>query len=1040
MEQNFKHIDNLFREELGGYTESPPPAVWEALEKRLDSAERKRPGFPYLWLWYILAVMVVAGGAALVWRMNNHSYVNAIAATGINKMADPATPAQQAEAVQPAYGSQQSASEKRSTAKIENEGRSDQTENKNIINAKSTTSKNSIASLTPNPGNEGNGVQSTNSAKPENKNIAENIPVEKAEPQLQAQPAQKKVTEGGGTGYASQTSYVVNNRSQHNIRIAEAEPMEGNGTNNAKSDDPEEDMVFGRRSTSSSKQTTQAKRRDDVYSGAVASSSAVPVMERLTDKAQAPVANNKQAEAKQPVNNVKRTASPRIVPGQKGAYAAAITNKTHVGPKAAFVSKTNKGHRAVAAVRSKTSKMGPLAANHKPHAAAGKDADRVAPAGIADVHHLSKHAQVNDNRLAATAKPTNGPQPSSIKTDKLVASTTTSAAANKTETKVVLDESTHTQTLVSKDNTKNKMPPAGANSNSVTNNKPGNRIAEAKAHSAEKTTKGEANATPTTSSPKLTTGKAGDKQTGKLPDDGSNASSATPRLAESKPHTKTGASRHDVSDKTISAAATTALPAASIKTAANANPRKDEGIAQKKHQASDEHRQLPVAATGKAPVKETTKATSSNKVNALKTSDKGETASSTSKTSHRNRMTSSPAKNDVNGGIAGNEPSKRSSKAGKAIEKKSTAIASVTDDEVSKGVTANNKKTTNSKNGKQQKTAVAQQPANTYSSLLPFLPSGFPFENLLAATSPAAPDPALAKPKIIGTFKADSAIALVAAKQGETKPDSMATATSAKRNWLKGWDIGVKGGYERGFNNNAAQKMVIAPFLEYKLNSKFSVLLQPAVKSSSFSWHAINGTQSFYNIDHSKDKVTVDSFLIFPIGGNPTYRKNYTFTQTHDSIVKSYGVGGGTYVETELPILLQYHITPKLSVYGGLNIAYSKLIGISEHSRSQTVTEVDSSHFGITGYTQPTYSSVFTYANAPLSSYKGPLYPSPQGGLLRMGYMLGFSYEFKNRWLFDCLIQQGNAKSNVQGGYNVNTALSATYFRLTLGRKLFSKK
>ena len=35
MENHEKNIDDLFREELGGYTETPPPAVWDSLQKKL---------------------------------------------------------------------------------------------------------------------------------------------------------------------------------------------------------------------------------------------------------------------------------------------------------------------------------------------------------------------------------------------------------------------------------------------------------------------------------------------------------------------------------------------------------------------------------------------------------------------------------------------------------------------------------------------------------------------------------------------------------------------------------------------------------------------------------------------------------------------------------------------------------------------------------------------------------------------------------------------------------------------------------------------
>jgi hypothetical protein len=53
-----------------------------------------------------------------------------------------------------------------------------------------------------------------------------------------------------------------------------------------------------------------------------------------------------------------------------------------------------------------------------------------------------------------------------------------------------------------------------------------------------------------------------------------------------------------------------------------------------------------------------------------------------------------------------------------------------------------------------------------------------------------------------------------------------------------------------------------------------------------------------------------------------------------------------------------------------------------------------------------------------------------------MGYMLGVSYELKKRWMADMVVQQCFTKKNMQGGYNVNGALSMPYIRLTLGYRL----
>jgi len=65
MEENKRHIDDFLRDELGNYTETPPPAVWDDLEKRLD-ARTDHKGFDFRkWWWFIPALLFVAGGTFL---------------------------------------------------------------------------------------------------------------------------------------------------------------------------------------------------------------------------------------------------------------------------------------------------------------------------------------------------------------------------------------------------------------------------------------------------------------------------------------------------------------------------------------------------------------------------------------------------------------------------------------------------------------------------------------------------------------------------------------------------------------------------------------------------------------------------------------------------------------------------------------------------------------------------------------------------------------------------------------------------------------
>src|SRR5690606_31695732 len=62
MDERRVNIDEFFRRKLDNQSETPPPAIWAALEQRLDNvppAGRKKP-FPVWWFWTIIAVVFIS--------------------------------------------------------------------------------------------------------------------------------------------------------------------------------------------------------------------------------------------------------------------------------------------------------------------------------------------------------------------------------------------------------------------------------------------------------------------------------------------------------------------------------------------------------------------------------------------------------------------------------------------------------------------------------------------------------------------------------------------------------------------------------------------------------------------------------------------------------------------------------------------------------------------------------------------------------------------------------------------------------------------
>lgn len=71
MNERKVHIDEFFRRQMDGQAEMPPPAVWEALEKRLDEKPgRKRP-FPIWWFWTIAGLILLSSAVIIAGYLNN---------------------------------------------------------------------------------------------------------------------------------------------------------------------------------------------------------------------------------------------------------------------------------------------------------------------------------------------------------------------------------------------------------------------------------------------------------------------------------------------------------------------------------------------------------------------------------------------------------------------------------------------------------------------------------------------------------------------------------------------------------------------------------------------------------------------------------------------------------------------------------------------------------------------------------------------------------------------------------------------------------
>lgn len=243
------------------------------------------------------------------------------------------------------------------------------------------------------------------------------------------------------------------------------------------------------------------------------------------------------------------------------------------------------------------------------------------------------------------------------------------------------------------------------------------------------------------------------------------------------------------------------------------------------------------------------------------------------------------------------------------------------------------------------------------------------------------------------------------------------------------FEAGIKAGYEGGFSSGADNKLVVSPYLQYNLTPSLSVMTQPGVKLAVTPNTNIGSPQTYYNIDQESTSLTQGPTVATTKGVTTYYTTPYTYTQTHDSIVKSNKTGGSS-MQYEIPILLKYKLTKKLSAYAGVNFVYNKFTTITENTYSKSVTRTLDTTVVSTSVSQPTFG--FSYAGSPIANYK-KLAADQTGYEFSTGYMIGFSYNCSKKLLIDALIEQNPVAPDMKAGYNINTPLSVPYFRLTVG-------
>jgi hypothetical protein len=941
MEEHMKHIDDLFKEELGGYAEMPPPPAWGALEKRLEEDKRRR-AFPYRWLWVVglLAFVTISG-----YGVANKLAGERMAGTG------PSLPVRVQSHISAGTTNEQStASPKKQTISASSIAKTSVGTSNNITHHKKHT-KHTSRNVN------GFAVARENVAATAVETLPATVKTANASSQY---PSEEDVYEGAVAStaplaYESTTTsgYTVNRRQKHNMVVADMSPVPEEQKHYASTTKPSKIVAASTNDKTASAETTQTTRKTRVH--AVTHTTAT-VKAIATSQ---PKSHTIKSATKPMVNAIAMaSATPKIktsVPHQAKALAVKATTATAAAPAKPVVTSEAPTPQSAATTNTKNVRSPQTVTATTAIASASATNNKQASRKPTVEKHVNTAQKVSSNMNVAVA--TSAPAPISRPASATKTATNTQASA-------ALKNAGNTVATTNK--TASVNPPAQT----------------ASAHkSIEKTL----------------------------------ATVATEKVATTQPTSakQSGAEAPVVTKATI-------VSTKQSHTLAAAPSKVNKGSTRATQKSS-----MATTAVAAAQPTATTAAAIEQGVTPAKTSTAHPTA--------EKNVAKTPAKHSNH-----------------SVAKATASVISTTTAVTTTAGNAVRNKQKNAKSAPVMLAAKASAPKAESSKNQPtyqFTPSiedDAPtpaIDNLRTESTVAAAGDA--ETPIPGTFKASISEKKDAlATQQEQKAPMTGDSTIAGKH--KRLEAGIKAGFEGSIMSGAANKFVISPYIDYKLSSKFSVLLQPAIKSSMLATHSLSGTQSYYNV-HPGDSALVSSApgLIY---NNATHTwdtaftvRKYGYQQSHDSVVKSYNVGG-TYFEFELPILLKYAINEKLSVYGGVNIAYSRMVRINEKTFNSGPIMLVDTQAVVSPKGQyvapPTISATFAYSGQPLGNYAGPLYPASSEGLIRLGYMLGFSYEFKKRWMLDALVQQCFAKPNDQGGYNTNTALSLPYMRLTLGYKL----
>ena len=276
----------------------------------------------------------------------------------------------------------------------------------------------------------------------------------------------------------------------------------------------------------------------------------------------------------------------------------------------------------------------------------------------------------------------------------------------------------------------------------------------------------------------------------------------------------------------------------------------------------------------------------------------------------------------------------------------------------------------------------------------------------------------------------------------------------AKKRFTLPIEAGVKAGLSIGTNSQwHANKFIIAPYIEARLPSKFSLIVQPSYQSGKAKVGKFeNGEQSYHEkkgTDFNKDERVVrgkvDGSVITPNPPDTVFR-TYIYTQVYDSVHVAYTITGRRQWDIELPLMARYRVSKTFSVMAGASVTYSSVLQTKEEVTYYTGLKREYSDvlapetFFVATQGQPppagpapkNHDDIFTYGTGLYSTYK-PRQITVNDNFFRYGFMIGASATLKDRLMIDVMLHKTGVDAGNVPDKELQKIYTQPYLRVTVG-------